>query len=265
MSSPNHALQIFEFNGAKVRTAGTFDAPLFCAVDVCDALKIEDAGKAVNRLDSDEVEIIGAAKNGSHAVVVRGAQANVYLTESGLYAVIFQSRKPGAKAFKKWVTSEVLPAIRKSGYYSAIEAAREKTAAQLLAACFPNAPAKAKPIFSELISALLKMRHEAPIGNPPWSPLLASIIYELAIPITGQQQKRRALNRAPKGNRVDHSMFSPELKTHVIDVARAGIALAKNSNGWGEWRARMETAFRDAPLQLSLITPIHRLPKKGAA
>jgi len=109
------------------------------------------------------------------------------------------------------------------------------------------------------------MRQEAPIGNPAWAPLLASIIYDLAIPVKGQQEKRRALNGAPNGNHVDHSMFSPELKAHVIDVARAGIALAKNSSGWAEWRARMETAFRDAPLQLSLLTPVRRLPKKGAA
>lgn len=263
-------LQTFDFGGRTVRTAGTHDAPLFCAADVCDSLAIEDAGKAVNRLDSEEVEIvdfIGAAKKGSHAVVVRGSQANVYVTESGLYSLIFQSRKPEAKAFKKWVTSEVLPAIRRQGYYSALESQQQKTTAELLAACFPSAPAKAKPIFSDLIAALLKMRNEPQIGNPPWAPMLASIIYGYAIPVEGQQQMRRALNANPDGSHVDHAMFAPEVKAHVLDVARAGVALAKNSNSWNEWRARMDTAFHDAPLQLSLMTPVRRLPapKKGAA
>jgi hypothetical protein len=112
------------------------------------------------------------------------------------------------------------------------------------------------------------MRSEAPVGNPAWAPLLARIVYELAIPVKGQQAERRARNSAPNGSHVDHAMFAPEVKAHVIDVARAGIALAKNSSSWGEWRARMETAFRNAPLQLSLITPVRRLPpgpKKGAA
>jgi len=104
--------------------AGTFEAPLFCAADVCDALGIDDAGKAANRLDPEEVEIVGEAKKGSHAVVVRGAQATVYVTESGLYRLVVRSNKPQAEAFTDWVTGEVLPAIRKHGYYSAARAHR---------------------------------------------------------------------------------------------------------------------------------------------
>jgi prophage antirepressor-like protein len=262
-------LQAFEFGGKAVRVAGTPEAPLFCAADICEVLTLGDVSKACQRLDQDEVVMAAhAAAEKSHERLgsTAGGRAykSLYVTESGLYSLIIGCEKPQAKPFKKWVTAEVLPAIRKYGYYSAVESALQKTAAQLLAACFPSAPAKAKPIFSELISALLKMRNEAPVGNPAWAPLLASIVYGLAIPVDGQQQKRRALNKAPSGNRLDHSMFSPELKAHVIDIARAGIALAKNSSGWAEWRARMETAFADAPLQLSLLTPVRRLPKKAA-
>ena len=262
------ALQAFEFGGKTVRVAGTPEAPLFCAADICEILTLGHVSHACPRLDQDEVVLChhSEAKNKPNVIGVRGDKKSLYVTESGLYSLIIGCEKPEAKPFKKWVTAEVLPALRKYGYYNAVEAARDKTTAQLLAVCFPSAPAKAKPIFSELISALLKMRNEPPIGNPPWAPLLASIIYELAIPVAGQQQKRRALNAVPSGSRVDHSMFSPELKAHVIDVARAGIALAKTSSGWGEWRAKMETAFADAPLQLSLITPVRRLPpKKGDA
>lgn len=258
------SIQIFEFMGSKVRTAGTFEAPLFLAAHVCGALEIADTAQACERFGEGDIVHV-RAENGSQRVSYGGPNANMWLTEAGLYKLVLRSRKPKAEEFVDWVTGEVLPAIRKHGYYDAVESAREKTVTQLLAACFPSAPAKAKPIFSELIFALLKMRNETPIGNPAWAPLLAHIVYGLAIPVDGQQQKRRALNSAPGGNRIDHSMFSPELKAHVIDIARAGIALAKNSNGWGEWRARMETAFADAPLQLSLLTPVRRLPKKGAA
>jgi len=260
-------LQVFEFRGAKVRTAGTFEAPLFCAADVCEILTLGDVSRACERLGQTDTVLTAHAAKNSHERVQGGREyKSLYVTEAGLYKLVLRCRKPEAEPFVDWVASEVLPAIRKHGFYDAVEAAREKTTAQLLAACFPSAPAKAKPIFSELISALLKMRRDPPIGNPPWAPLLASIIYDLAIPVDGQKKKRRALNPDPSGSRVDHSMFSPELKAHVLDVARAGIALAKNSSGWAEWRARMETAFRDAPLQLSMMTPIRRsLPsKKGA-
>lgn len=256
-------LQPFEFGGNVVRVAGTPESPLFCAADVCQILTLGNVPQACARLDQDETELIAhAAAENSHKSIGQRQYKSLYVTESGLYSLIIGCEKPEAKPFKKWVTSEVLPALRKYGYYSAVETAREQTAAQLLAACFPSAPAKARPIFSDLISALLKMRNEPPVGNPPWAPLLAHIIYGLAIPVDGQQQKRRALNASPSGNRIDHSMFSPELKAHVIDIARAGIALAKNSSHWGEWRARMETAFADAPLQLSLITPVRRAPLK---
>lgn len=264
-------LQVFEFGGRRVRTAGTHEAPLFCAADVCEILALGNVAQACGRIDQDDVALAHhvEAENKQKAVTggqaIRGVKRSLYVTESGLYALIFGSEKPEAKAFKKWVTSEVLPAIRRHGYYSAVEVARERTTKELLAACFPSAPAKAKPIFSDLISELLKMRGEAQVGNPAWAPLLASIVYELAIPVQGQQAERRARNAKPDGSHVDHAMFAPEVREHVLNVARAGIALAKNSSSWGEWRARMETAFRNAPLQLSLITPIRRLPKKGAA
>lgn len=269
------ALQVFAFGDRSVRTAGTHEAPLFCAADVCAVLALGDVAQACGRLNPNDValEHHAAAENKQNRVedgsAPRGVKRSLYVTEAGLYKLVMRSRKPEAEAFVDWVTGEVLPAIRRQGYYSAVEAAQQKTTAQLLAACFPLAPAPAKPIFSELISELLKMRHEPQIGNPAWTPLLASIIYDLAIPVAGQQQQRRALNAAPGGSKVDHAMFSPELKAHVIDVARVGIAFAKTSMNWGEWRARMETAFRNAPLQLSLITPVRRLPpsgpRKGAA
>ncbi len=252
-------LQVFEFGGARVRTAGTHEAPLFCAADACAVLSIANVGNVLSRLKQNDIENIVTAD-------VQGKNRGIaYVTEAGLYKLVMKSRKPEAEAFVDWITGEVLPAIRKQGYYSAIEAAQRQTTKQLLAACFPLAPAPAKPIFSDLISALLKMRNEPQVGNPAWAPLLAQIVYELAIPVAGQQPTRRALNGTPNGSHVDHAMFSPELKAHVLDVARGGIVLAKNSTSWGEWRARMETAYRNAPLQLALLTPIRRLPPKKAS
>jgi prophage antirepressor-like protein len=262
------ALQSFQFGHCRVRTAGTADAPLFCASDVCDVLTLGNVSKACSRLDQDEVELIHheAAKNEPKALTVRGDKRVLYVTESGLFSLILGCEKPEARAFKKWVTSEVLPAIRRRGYYDALDADREKQTARLLEVCFPHAPSTAKPLFSELISELLKMRHEERrAGNPPWAPLLAQIVYDLAIPIDGQQAERRRRNATRTANRPDHSMFSDELRQHVENVARVGIAMARNSFTWNEWRARMDTSFRNAPLQLSLLTPIRRLPPRKAS
>lgn len=255
-------LQVFDFGGVKVRAAGTADAPLFCAADVCSVLALDDVAKACLRLDQDEVEEVPQKMhNPTSGGTGRPA---LYVNESGLFSLILGSRKPEARAFKKWVTSEVLPEIRRRGYYDALEVHQRKTTAQLLAACFPLAPAKAKPLFSDLISALLKMRHEERLtGNPPWAPLLAQLVYDWAIPVDGQQQERRRLNADRTADKPDHSMFSEELRAHVESVARVGVAMALNSNSWNEWRARMDVAFHDAPLQLSMRMPVRRLtPKK---
>lgn len=84
--------------------------PWFVAKDVCDALEIENSRNATARLDEDE-------KGVSIVRTPSGEQQMTIVRESGLYNLIFQSRKPEAKAFRKWVTSEVLPSIRKTGRY----------------------------------------------------------------------------------------------------------------------------------------------------
>ncbi|MCR5555796.1 MAG: Bro-N domain-containing protein [Bacteroidales bacterium] len=107
------ALQTFTFNPGNqpVRVEIIGGEPWFVAKDVCDALTIEKHRDAVSRLDDDE--------RGSVVVDTLGGKQSVSaVNESGLYNLIFQSRKPEAKVFRKWVTGEVLPSIRKTGSYS---------------------------------------------------------------------------------------------------------------------------------------------------
>lgn len=84
--------------------------PWFAAKDVCDILSIADASQAVERLDDDEklMRIIHGSGQGRQMW---------FVNESGMYNLIFRSNKPEAKAFRKWVTGEVLPSIRRYGYY----------------------------------------------------------------------------------------------------------------------------------------------------
>ena len=100
----------FEFDSTLVRTIAKEGQAWFVTKDVCEILDIGDASKAVSRLDDDE--------RGTTTVRTPGGPQEVLtVNESGLYSLIFTSRKPEAKRFRKWVTSEVLPAIRQTGRY----------------------------------------------------------------------------------------------------------------------------------------------------
>ena len=103
-------LRIFENpQFGKIRTAGTTDNPLFCLADVCNALGLQQ-GHVRERLDKGVVST-------EPLVTAGGVQNANFVNEDGLYDVILDSRKPEAKAFRKWVTKEVLPSIRKHGAY----------------------------------------------------------------------------------------------------------------------------------------------------
>lgn len=102
----------------EIRTAKQGDEVLFIAVDVCKALDIKDTSRAVSRLDGDE--------KGTTLIRTLGGEQNVLtVNEYGLYSLVLSSRKPTAKAFKRWVTHEVLPTIRKTGGYLTPEKVEE--------------------------------------------------------------------------------------------------------------------------------------------
>lgn len=100
----------FKFEDSDIRVITREGEPWFVLVDVCRVLDITKHRDAAARLDADE--------RGSVIVdTLGGPQETVTINESGLYSLILTSRKEAAKRFKKWVTSEVLPAIRKTGSY----------------------------------------------------------------------------------------------------------------------------------------------------
>lgn len=88
--------------------------PWFVAKDVCNVLGLDNNREAVSHLDDDEKITVSNPDGNPRAGIPHELKA---VSESGLYSLIFRSRKPEAKKFRKWVTSEVLPALRKSGRY----------------------------------------------------------------------------------------------------------------------------------------------------
>ena len=96
----------------EIRTAGTPEQPLFCLADVCNAIGIGNARNVKSRLDKDDVRLVDTIDS------LGRTQMATFVNESGLYDVILRSDSEQAKPFRKWVTSEVLPAIRRTGQYS---------------------------------------------------------------------------------------------------------------------------------------------------
>ena len=94
----------------KIRTLTIDSEPWFVAADVCRALEIGNPSMTVERLDDDEKGI-------STIDTLGGKQRMTIINEPGLYSLVLSSRKPEAKAFKRWITHEVIPAIRKYGGY----------------------------------------------------------------------------------------------------------------------------------------------------
>lgn len=102
-------LEVFSNNEfGEVRTVVIDGEPLFCLIDICKALELSNSRNVADRLDEDERRKLDLPRQG----------ATWFVTESGLYAVVLRSDKPNAKNFRKWITSEVLPSIRKTGTYS---------------------------------------------------------------------------------------------------------------------------------------------------
>jgi prophage antirepressor-like protein len=113
-------LTIFDFNTTKIRVVMIENEPWFVATDLAVVLEYEKVDKMLKHVDEEDKKIINPQKL-DDSNLEETFSSNTFrlsiVNESGLYAVIFGSRKPEAKVFKKWVTSEVLPSIRKTGKY----------------------------------------------------------------------------------------------------------------------------------------------------
>lgn len=105
----------------RVRTTVIDGEPWFVAADVCHALDIGNPSDALNRLDDDERTLV-SIEGASNGKPVNG------VNEPGLYSLVLGSRKPEAKAFKRWITHEVIPAIRKTGGYQVPQSPAEQMA-----------------------------------------------------------------------------------------------------------------------------------------
>lgn len=142
---------VFNFDSMSVRVqSGDDGQPWFVASDVCRVLGIARPEKAYARLDEDERGALSVGTPG-------GNQEMVVINESGLYSLIFSSRKDEAKRFKRWVTHDVLPTIRRTGGYS-VSAPEASKPAKI-------APKDAARIYCETFSMARKAGMDSEIAH----------------------------------------------------------------------------------------------------
>ncbi|HWL51723.1 MAG TPA: Bro-N domain-containing protein [Chthoniobacteraceae bacterium] len=184
----NTLLSLQDFAGNPIRVYGSPDAPLFVAADVCRVLEIVDVTSALRSLDEDE----------KGPLIVRtlgGNQTMNGITESGLYALIFKSRKPEAKTFRKWVTAEVLPAIRQTGRYEA-----------------PQRITKSEPV-NELFLLMKELRKKHVSHD-----VAAQVASEMVRSMAHRRQRQQGTPRLPRPKR-DHSSPMLEIASKAGKIA----------------------------------------------
>lgn len=146
-TNEENPLAVFIYHQKEVRTVlDEAGEPWFVAKDVCDILDLKDPSTATARLDEDE-------KGPQKVLTLGGTQELLTISESGLYTLVIRSNKPEAKPFRRWVTKEVLPSIRKTGSYRmpGVESARaheehRKNVRNLLSLVRALASTKEKPL-----------------------------------------------------------------------------------------------------------------------
>lgn len=132
-STVSNSMQLFENTDWKIRVIMRDGEPWFVASDVCKCLELkDDAGTICRELDEqDKVTLSreefagGVSNRGIICSVDARVQSLVFVSESGMYDLVIMSRKPEAKAFKRWVTHDVIPSIRKTGSYGAPQISRK--------------------------------------------------------------------------------------------------------------------------------------------
>jgi prophage antirepressor-like protein len=143
---------VFNYGANEVRTFLKEQEPWFVAKDVCEILDINKYRDAVSRLDEDE--------RGSLLVdTLGGKQEMTAINEYGLYNLILTSRKPEAKQFKRWITHEVIPTIRKTGGYVSNDE-------MFIQTYLPYADEQTKTMFRATLLTVRKLNEEKAIMQP---------------------------------------------------------------------------------------------------
>lgn len=224
----NTALPTLHYFGQiAVRTGLNKDGtPWFAAPDVCTALTISNSRDALDRLDDDEKGVVTTDTLG-------GQQEIATVNESGLYTLILTSRKPEAKKFKRWITHEVLPSIRKNGSYSLRPAMKATTSVAVnailaIGRAVSRVPGVKPAIAMTLALGLIERTTGLPVAE--MRKALPGATVEEAVKLNATQLGQRF--DPPRSAKAVNAALAA-LKLQAKD-AREGWVLTKEGAGYGE-------------------------------
>ena len=197
-------LKVFNYQDNEVRTVEVDGEPWFVLKDVCNVLGLGSAHKVADRLDEDERTQIPLTDS------MGREQQTTIVSESGLYNVILRSDKPEAKPFRKWVTGEVLPAIRKTGGY------RQKALS---------------PVEMFAMQAQINLDQERRLkAVEQKQAVLDGVMDVMAAPLLAedgwQEKAQKAINSAVERFQTNHQTFRAELYEDV----EAGLGLGQGAD-----------------------------------
>lgn len=205
--------------------------PWFVASDVCRALDIGNPRMAVERLDDDE-------KGVSTIDTLGGKQQMTIISEPGLYSLVLTSRKPEAKQFKRWVTHEVIPSIRKTGAY----AARPMSPAEMF-----QLQAQVN-LDQERRIAALEDRTAATQQQ------ITDVVSAFAVPAFSpdqwQEQANQTINRIVEMNHLNHQKFRHKLYEELERVANCNLKMRQD---------KLKARMRNGGAKTSEISAISKL------
>jgi len=167
----SRALRVFSFKEQDVRVVEVDGEPWWVAKDVCDVLGLGNPTEALRPLDEDEKSTLRISEgDGGHG----GPERNI-ISESGLYTLILRSNKAEARPFRRWVTHEVLPSLRRNGFYAAgQESRRDKSAVNALLAVIDKQNERVMKLEERLRKLQIRLE-EALLEKPTPLPLLCEV------------------------------------------------------------------------------------------
>ena len=266
------APMLFDFGGLPVRSVKIKGEPWFVAADVCAVLEIADVRQAVERLDESE-------RGGCTVPTPGGLQDMRAVNESGLYSLVFTSRKPEAQRFRRWVTGEVLPSIRKTGGYKMDDHARRvrdvfNVAGEAVKARGLRGPARdaaVRCVLEEIAPDLLHLVPDRPpLKGAPEGPSPADLVAVVRDwltrhgPALPDLLTLQAAAAATPGQRMAAADFMDEARgEYVISPHTFASVICK---GWNA--VAVAAALRDAGhlvYEAGRLTRSRRLPGGGKA
>ncbi|WP_233605096.1 P63C domain-containing protein [Corallococcus sp. AB030] len=262
MPCQSSSIQVFEFDSQKVRTVtGPDGDPWFVAADVCAVLGIANSRDALSRLDDDE-------KGVGTTDTLGGPQQSAILSESGVWALTFRSRQPAARRFRKWVTKEVIPAIRKTGAYVVPMPMVREAVAKLFVR--PTLGAWAKRFPDEFYWHIYRMRgwtwRNMEVNHPQAvATYTIDFVYERLAPGLLEELERRNPSNAGGNRKARHHQFltesigHPALERHLYAV----LSIMRASMTWGDFTIAMDRFHprQGRNLMLALVDDLLPAPR----